>query len=204
MNIAVFGGTFDPFHNGHRHIAEYILNKHLAECILFVPAAIPPHKNDKLISPYPIRRKLLELGTQGMSGIRISDIEQEREEKSYTIDTLAELKLQTPDDNFLLIIGGDSLASLHLWHRAHELVQNYPILTYPRPGCDITEKSLPKFWNINEKRKLLASLMPDAPVMDVSSTQLRRLFASGKIPDSSLVPEEESKWIIQQKLYTKD
>jgi len=114
MRIAMFGGTFDPFHRGHAAIARFVLASGRADRLIFMPAPVPPHKTDKTVSPYAVRRKMVELGMGAdLDGRRmmISDLECSRTGRSYSFDTLTELAAQFPQDRIFLLIGGDSLAT---------------------------------------------------------------------------------------------
>lgn len=187
MKIAMFGGTFDPFHAGHAALAQYILDKGIVDRVLFVPAPVPPHKAREIL-PYADRRAMVEAGIRGMANAEISDIECEREGKSYSIDTLRALAERYPGDEICLLIGGDSLATLHLWFKAHEIVQEFTILSYPRPESVVSAEILHGNWSVAETEKLLAGYMADAPVFPVSSTQLRTLLKNGVLPGEDLIP----------------
>ncbi len=184
MKIAMFGGTFDPVHRGHTALARFILERDLAERILFVPAPVPPHKTEKKISPYEIRRALLATALRDLPDAEISDIECERTGRSYSIDTLNALAERYPADEILLLIGADSLASLHTWYHAKEIVTNYKILTYPRKGSTVSAEDLRLHWTEAETEKLLAGILHEAPLFPCSSTEIR----SGGNPDA-LDPE---------------
>lgn len=202
MKIAMFGGTFDPFHLGHLAMAKYILRENYAEKILFVPAPQPPHKEGVNISPYAIRRKTVELSIEGLENMEISDIECERTGKSYSIDTLDALQKIYPGDQIIMLIGGDSLATLHLWFRVHDLAARYPILTMPRPDCFPEEALKSEFWSDAERKMLLQGYLKNAPVMDVASTCVRNILRSGADVQKGLLAENVLNWIKQQKIYT--
>lgn len=184
MKIAMFGGTFDPVHRGHTELARFILERNLADRILFVPAPVPPHKTEKKISPYEVRHALLETALRELPGAEISDIECERTGCSYSIDTLKALSARYPADEILLLIGADSLANLHTWYHAKEIVTNYKILTYPREGSSVAAEDLRRNWTEAETGKLLSGILHDAPLFPCSSTEIR----AGECPDA-LDPE---------------
>ena len=187
MKIAMFGGTFDPFHTGHAALARYILDRGIVDRVLFVPAPVPPHKTREIL-PYADRRAMVAAGICGMAKAEISDIECEREGKSYSIDTLRALAERHPGDEICLLIGGDSLATLHLWYKAHEIVQEFAILSYPRPESVVSAESLRENWSAAEMEKLLAGYMTEAPVFPVSSTELRNMLRNGAVPGEALIP----------------
>ena len=131
---------------------------------------------------------MVAAGICGMAKAEISDIECEREGKSYSIDTLRALAERHPGDEICLLIGGDSLATLHLWYKAHEIVQEFAILSYPRPESAVSAESLRENWSAAETEKLLAGYMAEAPVFPVSSTELRNMLRNGTVPGEALIP----------------
>lgn len=204
MRIAMYGGTFDPFHAEHAAIARFVLVSRYADKVLLIPAPVPPHKNCEGMTPYDVRRKLIELGTAGMDGVEISDMERDRSGKSYSLDTLDELAALYPHDEIILLIGGDSLATLHLWSRAHEIVRKYRILTFPRPGFSVTDVSLrTAHWSPEETEKLLAGIMQDVPESAISATEIRDLLARGLSLPAGTMADAELAWIRQHHLYEK-
>jgi len=92
MKIIVFGGTFDPIHNAHLNIVHHVLTNGICDQVLIIPAWIPPHKNIKKITPYEIRRQMIEASVNDCRNVFISDIEKENKDKSYTVKTLSVLR----------------------------------------------------------------------------------------------------------------
>jgi len=158
MKIALFGGTFDPPHKGHLALAETVLQKKLADLVLFMPAWLPPHKAEAA-APFEDRVQMVRRMIGGRSGMRVSTIESERGGKSYTVDTLPVLRERFPGDEFVLLIGGDSLLQLHTWHRAGELAAQTHILCCPRPGALPTLAALEKHWDRNIAEKLMSGVL---------------------------------------------
>lgn len=183
MRKIIFGGTFDPVHNGHLALAREVLARGIADKVIFVPAYIPPHKTEKAVTDYGIRYKLLKEAIKDEPRFEISDIENKRGGKSYTIDTLRSMSKLFPDDCILLLIGADSLRQLHTWSRPKELVREFELACYPRRGEAPAAEELKEHWTEDEIRKLLSCVIPDAPCFDVSSTEIRKLLA--ECPDSA-------------------
>lgn len=191
MNIAVFGGTFDPVHNGHLNLARFILKSGRADRILFLPAFLPPHKDRRPITDYSVRRAMLADAVAGQPGFEISDLEAERAGKSYTIDTLDILSKRLPDDSLYWIIGSDSLNQLHLWRDARRLVEQYRFLSYPRPDDPPRWELLRAIWPPEQLRRLRNGYLEDAPLFPEASSAVRADVAagrdvSGKVPPSTL------------------
>lgn len=116
MRIGIFGGTFNPPHLGHKHLAEEIKETANLDKIIIIPAFTPPHKASKELADGVHRMKMCELLFND-SFYDISDIEIKRQGKSYTVDTVTELKKLYPDDELFLIIGADMLMSFDKWYR---------------------------------------------------------------------------------------
>ena len=142
MKTAFFGGTFDPVHTGHLALAREVLKQGRADRILFVPAPVPPHKEVRNISAFEHRFAMVGLAIADEPGFACSDIEKHRSGKSYTIDTLTELSAMGTYGEILLLIGSDSLRQLHLWYHAHELVERFGLIVYPRRDEPVTAAEL--------------------------------------------------------------
>ena len=172
MNIGIFGGTFDPPHNGHINLAIKIIKETDIDKIIFVLSASPPHKPGHPISSFHHRMNMLKLAIDGIEPFSTSDIEYKRLPKlSFTFDTMLELE-STHRDKLVLIIGADSLNQLHLWHRGKDIVKKWEIITYPRKGENISLESLSKNWSSKTARKLLGTILPTS-VFSVSATYIR-------------------------------
>lgn len=203
MKTAVFGGTFDPVHNGHIGMARYLLRSGVVERACFLPAYLPPHKaGKKKISSYEHRRNMLGLILE--DGMEISDLEQQRGGISYTFDTLSFLTQERPGDEFCWVIGSDSLRQLHTWYRAQELVEKFSFLTYPRGGETLPgEEELAEHWPAELIRKLSANVLRSAPLYPESSTEIRaELQAGGADAVRDLLPSAVLDYIKQNNLYT--
>ncbi|MBR2426179.1 MAG: nicotinate (nicotinamide) nucleotide adenylyltransferase [Lentisphaeria bacterium] len=203
MKIAVFGGTFDPVHNGHLGMARYLLRSRIVEKACFLPAYLPPHKaGKKKIQSYEHRRNMLSLILE--DGMEISDLEKQRGGISYTFDTLSFLTQERPEDEFCWVIGSDSLRQLHTWYRAEELVERFTFLTYPRGGETLpTAVELGEHWQENAVVKLTGQILHTAPLFPESSTEIRRKLQTGDIATiGNLLPAAVLNYIKQNQLYT--
>lgn len=170
---AFFGGSFDPPHPGHLGVAQGALNSGRCDRVLWVPAYLPPHKVGKERAPFEARCSMVRDLISGAAGMELSDIEQQLAlEPSYTISVMEELAKRVPG-RLALLIGSDSLAQLHTWHRAHELVARHEILSYPRKEACVTEEYLAQFWSKEECLKLLSGVL-DGKFFEISSTDIRK------------------------------
>ncbi|MDD3118560.1 MAG: nicotinate (nicotinamide) nucleotide adenylyltransferase [Victivallales bacterium] len=200
MRTAVFGGTFDPPHSGHIALARAVINGGYADKILFIPAFRPPHKADKHATPFADRAAMLTLALHDFPAAEISLLEAQHPERlSYTFETMCELTAAHPEQRYRLLIGADSLVQLHRWHRARELAERWPILTYPRPGFPVTLAELAPHWPELLARKLVQSIM-ELPVSAWSSTAIRTELRQGRCPADALVPGV-IKYIQEKRLY---
>ncbi|NLF16139.1 MAG: nicotinate (nicotinamide) nucleotide adenylyltransferase [Lentisphaerae bacterium] len=200
--LAVFGGSFDPIHNGHLALAEAVVKAGVADEVLFVPARRPPHKQDRDLSEGFHRLEMVRRAIEPYPAFSVSDIELERQEGfSYTFDTLTVLKQVFTEHEVLFLMGMDSLRDLHRWHRAGELVQHFGFIVYPRPGvaCPSLAELSDRFGSRNA-RKLLAAVRADLPTYDLSATRVREACARGADP-AHYCPDAVCRYIASQRLY---
>src|SRR5438045_5686778 len=107
MRIGVFGGTFDPVHLAHLIVAEQCREQARLERVLFVPAARPPHKPERVLTPFERRVEMLALAVAGQPAFQVDELEKDRPGPSYTVDTLEALRAKFPDAELCLVMGGD-------------------------------------------------------------------------------------------------
>ncbi len=186
MRKIFYGGTFNPPHLGHTRLAHAVLERGLADEVIFAPAWVPPHKQDASIVPFEDRLAMLRLATEGTEHFTVSGVESERGGISYTIDTLHRLSAQSPEDRFILLIGSDSLAQFYNWFHVGELVFEYEVLTYPRPGFEVSMESLLEHWGPEWAGKLYSGIIRGMPAYDISSTDIREALRSGRNADKVL------------------
>lgn len=179
--IGLFGGTFNPVHNGHLVVAQEAMQQASLDELLFIPNATPSHKRSADLLPAVLRIELLRLAIQGVPGWRIDLQEIDRGGVSYSIDTLRALAMERPQDEFFFLIGTDSLAELHRWKDAGELLQRTTFLVHPRTGFTGP-------WPVMELFPAVRTQFMQGPVVDISSTMVRERLARGQSL-SGYVPE---------------
>ncbi|HPN84209.1 MAG TPA: nicotinate (nicotinamide) nucleotide adenylyltransferase [Victivallales bacterium] len=200
---AFFGGTFDPPHNAHISIAASVLSAGLADEIIFVPAFAPPHKTGHPSASFEDRLKMTKLATEGEPRFSVSDIEgRMRKTPSFTHDTMTEIQSLYPKDQIMLLIGSDSLLYLHTWHMAKEIVRKWKILTYPRPGFEISISDLEKFWPSNIANNLLRGVLKELALSNLASSQIRYNINAKGTSQESLSPKVAD-YIKKKGLYKK-
>ncbi len=194
--IGLFGGTFDPVHNGHLAIAEEAKTQLSLDRIILVPAGDPPHKAKKKVTDKAHRLKMTELAFAGKDGFSVSEYEIEKEGPAYSVDLIRYFKEQYPEDELFFIIGADSFRDLPTWWRYQELLRLVNFIVVSRP--DTKKEELLSLFSGEEKPPRTFYLKEIA--VDISSTQIRALVYRNE-DISGLVPEEISKYIAQEKLY---
>jgi nicotinate-nucleotide adenylyltransferase len=198
MKIGILGGTFNPIHNGHLIIAEYIREKLDFDKIIFIPTGIPPHKNKIEVLDGDTRAYMIELSIASNPNFEISTIEIDREDISYTIDTIKKLK-EISEDDFHMIIGGDSLLSLHSWKGFEKIISEVNIIVADRYGA-CGDKIIAEIGRLNEETgKKIISI--DTPIIDISSTEIRNKLKMGK-SIKYLLPEKVENYILKRGLYS--
>src|SRR4051794_22475754 len=137
MRIGVFGGTFDPVHQGHLILAEQAREQGRLDEVWFVPAPRPPQKDGVAITRFDSRVEMLAIAAAGHAAFKIDELEKERAGPSFTVETLAELRRRHPEHAYHLLIGGDSLADLPLWRDPGGIVSQAGLLVMARPGSTL-------------------------------------------------------------------
>lgn len=184
-HLALLGGSFDPIHNGHLHIAREILRLKAADAVIFLPNATHNFKRDKVLLDYKSRHELIAKVLE--PGMEVWD--DDAEGSGYTADLIRKLSSKHPQSSFLWVIGSDNLAELHLWHDFNWLKNNVRFLIIPRPGHPANPKLLKKI-----RRKTLKTVPSD-----ISSTQIRQIIRQGG-SIHGLVPAAIEKSVFQQYL----
>lgn len=179
--LILFGGTFDPVHRAHIS-AALAVSKALGDAnVHLLPNALPPHRAQPVASSEQ-RLAMLNIATQNHPQLHIDERELQRSGPSWTIDTLAELRVLHPETPLVLVLGADSLASLHQWQRW----QDYPALCHlavlPRPGAPAPTAAVLDAFTESAATSLLQQpaglrLMLSAPCMEVSASAIRRALA---------------------------
>jgi nicotinate-nucleotide adenylyltransferase len=139
MAIGLMGGTFNPIHIAHLIIAEWIKDEWNLDKIVFIPAGNPPHKSKNNLLKSNIRYNLVDIATSSNSSFEISNFEIEKEEVSYTIDTISYFRNRYPDEKLFFIVGADTLFQLEYWKGFKELAKMVEFITYSRWGYNKLE-----------------------------------------------------------------
>ncbi len=194
MKIGVLGGTFDPPHRGHLHVARVAQRALGLDRVLFVPCHRQPLKGSRpMASPFH-RAAMVALAVAGQPSWLLDTQELERGGLSYTVDTLEAMREAGAKDSLFLLLGEDGLESFPRWHRYEDILGLARLAVVPRehPGAGTTRRGSAHVPAI----RLPSRLVP------VSSTEVRALRAQGK-PITGLVPAAVASYIVRQGLYRK-
>lgn len=199
LKFGVLGGTFNPIHYGHLLMAEQAREALKIGKIVFMPSGYPPHKDLKTVVSADDRMKMVEMAIHSNENFLASTIELDREGKSYTVDTLRELKAEYGQDTELFfIIGADVLIDLPNWRSIREVVKLCKFAAMQRPGFKKEE--------FNEQKRLLEEEygaeieVIDMPLIDISSTDIRNRLAEAK-SIKYMLPENVIEYIEKEGLY---
>ena len=184
MRIGVYGGSFDPVHVGHLVVAECCREQAGLDRVLFVPAAVPPHKRDRLLAAADHRVDMLRLATGGHDAFAVSTAEVDRGGVSYTADTLVSLAMTHPGDQLLLILGPDALADLPTWHAPDRVVAAAEIIAVERAGIDdvpalLREPRLAALLGTDVAARVAAARVRVPPI-GIRASELRAAVAAGR------------------------
>lgn len=176
--VGILGGSFNPPHVGHLALGRTVLDSGLADLVCLVPAASPPHKAVPAEADAETRMKMTQLLAEEDSRLCVDGLELRRQGPSFTIDTLRELSERNPDNTYRLIIGSDLAKTFSSWREYKAILRLAPPLVAERPDDPFSGKGDFPGMLPEEAAALSAGRFPMKPV-DVSSTLIRRLFASG-------------------------
>ena len=200
--IGLFGGSFNPVHNGHLHLACSVKKALKLEGVVIMPTGEAPHKSSAEYAPAADRLEMCRLAAQPYEWMRISDYEPKKSGKSYTVDTLHALRAQDPDTAWTLMIGSDMLLSFRTWREWQEILRLADLCAVSRKRGDLPElkafaEGLKKDCPGAQIRVLTVKAFP------VSSTEIRQNLQ--KMEDCScLLPENVVQYIREKKLYLPD
>ncbi|OQA00281.1 MAG: putative nicotinate-nucleotide adenylyltransferase [Planctomycetes bacterium ADurb.Bin401] len=199
--IILFGGTFDPVHKGHIEVALCARQKIGADKIILIPARRSPHKQNQPVASDIDRITMLQLAVKDYEYFQISNVELNRAEPSYTIDTIRQMRKKFGQDcELYLLIGADMLRDLPLWHKINNLLEECNICVMNRGGYE-----KPDFDNLRgklspEKIENLRNNMIETPMIEISSTEIRQALLNNT-DASRLLDPKVLDYIKRRRLY---
>ena len=196
MNLGLLGGTFDPPHFGHLHIARAACEQLNLDRVLFVPAGVQPLKQGQIISPPAQRARLVELAIADQPCFALSRLDLDRPGPHYTVDLLALVHQQYPAAAVWFIMGEDSLSDLLRWREPQRLITLARLAVLRRPGYEPDWPTLDAA--LPDLRDHLDWL--DHAEIDISARVIRQRVKDG-LPIAEFVPEAVAKYIAEHRLY---
>ena len=221
MQIGLFGGTFNPIHNGHLRAALEVKESFSLDACYLIPAAVPPHKRDRAVTGAADRTEMIRRAIDGLAGFELCDVELRRSGPSYTIDTVVHLKNSLPRGTRLfLLLGLDAFLELDTWKEYRQLLQELPfiVMIRPEPRTDCITAPVRRVEEFLQSRisadyggsrstksfthpQLQAVYTFAVTLMDISSSGIRQRIEQGQ-SIRYLVPEAVGRYIREKGLYT--
>ncbi len=194
MLTAIFGGTFNPLHNGHYEILKSLNNDSEVGKILLMPDRLPPHKSAEALIDDQTRIEMCKIAAEDFSKCELCLIEFEREGKSYTYDTVKLLKKRYKNEKLAFVIGGDMLVYFDKWWKYKKLMKMLTFIVFKRTATDVGEfdACIERF-----KKEGMEIILKNAEITNVSSTDLRNDFSLSE----KLLPDKVYEFLKQKGVY---
>jgi len=197
--IGIFGGSFDPVHLGHIGLAKDAITEAGLDKVIFIPAKLQPFKLDKKVTPGEDRLAMLNLATDNIDGLEVSDYELKSDRISYTYLTLREMEKSLGNDvQMYFITGTDSFINIEKWKNAEELLNDFSYIVGSRPGYKMheLEECIERIQNTYNTEVIVINNKE----LDISSTEIRKRLETGKSA-IDLIPDEVERYIREHDLY---
>ena len=191
---AIFGGTFNPFHIGHYEMLTALQNDENIEKIFVMPDRIPPHKVCDFMAEDNVRTEMCRIACEDFGKAELCLIEFEREGKSYSYDTVIDLKQRYKDKSFVFVCGGDMLVTFDRWYKYEELMREIPFIAFRRSDIDNT---LFDTCVKNFSDKGMQITVMDKIISSVSSTEIRTDWTRAK----ELLPKKVFDFLNERGVY---
>lgn len=182
MHVALLFGSFNPPHNAHVALGDYVIREQIADQVWYVVSPQNPFKSTDTLAPFNNRVEMTHLAIEGHAQLTVQTIENELPRPSYTFHTIQALYIQFPKHEFSILCGSDIIDQLPTWHRSEELQKIVKFIVYPRGDMDAQ----------------CSKEMQNAPRMEISSTRIR----SQMMHNYELLPSSVADYIKQHNLYS--
>lgn len=197
MKTALFGGSFNPVHNGHVHLVKSVMKQNKFDRCIVIPAYVSPFKTENISYVDPMARyEMCKLAFEGMKGVTVSDYEITKRDVSYTSQTLEYFSKKYYDDKLYFIVGSDSLDTLMTWHEFEKIMKLCTIVAAVRDNDDKDKL----YENARKIKKYGEVILTDIEPFEVSSTEIRNKILLGESVNE-LVPENVLLYIKKNNLY---
>lgn len=194
--IGIFGGTFNPIHKGHMHLADTVSDTIGLDKLIFMPSNIPPHKSADNLYANEIRFEMCKLAAESDKRYEVSDFEIKRQGKSYSVYTVEHIRKLYPDDIIYMLLGSDMLLSFDKWFRFEEILKNVALAVVSRENDDIDALKRKSC----ELRKYGQIELLSAEPFPISSTEIRNKIKNSE-KYSCYLPEKVVQYIRLNNLY---
>ena len=213
VKTGLFGGTFNPFHVGHLGVVSHVRQTYGLDRVVFIPAAIPPHKPEAGLASAPDRFEMVKRAIFNEPRLEVSDVELKRTGPSFTIDTVSGFKQADPDTDHFLLMGSDAFFDINTWKNKDQILQTIPLIVMLRhPWSDIDgvdsfiDENISARYTFNRQtwtfshRENQDIIICPVPPIDVSSTMIRQRIQNG-LSVTGLVPKAVEQIILEKELY---
>lgn len=196
MKTGLFGGSFNPIHNGHINLAVSVKESLDLDRVFLIPSGTAPHKSSAEYAAAEDRLEMCRLACSGIDGLEVSDYEIKKSGKSYTIYTVEHFRKEFPEDELYWLVGSDMLLSFETWFRYRDILKNSSVAAISRTGDDINE-----LLKMSEKLSEYGiCIVINADTITISSTQLRKMIKNN-CDLSCYLNRKVVKYIILKNLY---
>ena len=199
MKIGIMGGTFNPIHNGHLIIAEQARQEYQLDLVLFIPAGVPPHKQQDSILQSSLRCEMIQCAIESNPNFKLDTREVDSTEISYTYLTLGSLSEQYPDAKLYFIMGEDSIYAVSSWRRPQDIFTLATILVATRNDSSNISRMESQICKITKQYSCSLELIHSPSVM-ISSSDIRSRVANNQ-SIRYLVPDSVAQYINDHDLY---
>lgn len=201
MRTGIYGGTFNPIHLAHVHLVRAFIERLSLDRVLLIPTGQPPHKAAQALAGNTERLAMCRLAAEEITEcpVEVSDIEMRRGGKSYTADTLTQLRAQYPADDFYLLMGEDMFLTVERWYRPEEIFRLATICAAPRDYGSF-RRLIRHGEAVRGMYPAFGFILQNIPYLPVSSTEVRARLRSGG-PLQDLLPQRVADYIEARGLY---
>ena len=195
--IGLFGGSFNPIHNGHINLAVSVKNELKLDKVIFIPSGTAPHKSSNEYASAEDRLKMCRLALEDYDDFEISDYELCRQGKSYTVYTVRHFKQLYPNDELVLMVGSDMLLTFDQWYEYREILGKVTLAAISRCGTDLNQ-----LYKMSEKLSLFGkTIVVNASAVTISSTKIRKMIKNNE-DISCYLNGKVVKYIMLKNLYS--
>ena len=197
MRVGIYSGSFNPVHVGHVALCDYLVEQDVVDEVWLIRSPLNPLKVDaaNTLAPDDLRAEMLRLAIEGHPGLRVCTIEDDLPRPNYSILTFHALEAQYPEHEFHLVIGADNWLLFDRWRQYEEFLTRYHLIVYPRPGYLLDEAARLRLG----EEALRNVRFVEAPLHDISSTEIRDDLAHGRQP--MMLDARVYKYIMNNRLY---